>query len=55
MDLREIKCVNMWTGFIWLCIGISMCSCKHCNESSGSMKGGEFHDQPPGFSGFEPT
>jgi hypothetical protein len=31
----------MWTGFIWLRIGTRADSCKHGNESSGSIKGVE--------------
>jgi hypothetical protein len=36
-DLREIGWV-VWTGFIWLGIGISGSYCGHGNEPSNSMK-----------------
>jgi hypothetical protein len=33
-----------WTGFIWLRIGPVAGSCEHGNETSGSIKCGEFLD-----------
>jgi len=35
---------NVWTGFIWLRIGINGGLCEHDNVPSGSIKGGEFVD-----------
>jgi len=32
----------VWTGCIWLRIGLVAGPCEHGNEPSGSMKGGEF-------------
>jgi hypothetical protein len=43
MDLGEIE-LGVWTGFIWLKIGISAGCREHGNEPSGSIKGGEFLD-----------
>jgi hypothetical protein len=35
--------VEMWTGFIWFRIPVAI-SCERGNETSGSIKGGEFID-----------
>jgi hypothetical protein len=35
---------KVWTGFLWLRIGTSGGSCEHGNETSGSIKDGEFFD-----------
>jgi hypothetical protein len=33
---------NLWAGFIWLRIGTGVGSYEHGNESSVSLKGGEY-------------
>jgi hypothetical protein len=36
--LRELD-GRVWTGFIWLRMGLVMCSCEHSNEPSVTVKG----------------
>jgi hypothetical protein len=35
---------KLWLGFIWLRIGTSGILCEHGNETTGSIKDGEFLD-----------
>jgi len=43
MGLKEID-LNAWTGFVWLRIRTTADSREDGNESSGSIKCGEFLD-----------
>jgi hypothetical protein len=42
--LRELWCVRMWIGVIWLRIGISGSYCEHGYKPVGYVKGREFID-----------
>jgi hypothetical protein len=41
--LRKLG-VRVWSGFVWLRIRFIGGFCEHGNETSGSVKGGEFLD-----------
>jgi hypothetical protein len=42
VDLQEVGCVGVWTGWIWFRMGTGGGLCECGNEPSGSMKCGEF-------------
>jgi hypothetical protein len=43
MDLQKVGW-GAWTGLIWFRIGTVVSSCEYGNETSGSIKCGEFLD-----------
>jgi hypothetical protein len=42
-DVKEMGC-GVWSGFIWLRIGLVVGSCEHDNDPSGCIKCRKFLD-----------